>query len=188
MGMPAVRTDWTVDELDALEDDGQRYELIDGELFVTPAPRDVHQLVVVELLVRLDSCLTDRSLARAVVSPSDVRRGDYTQNRVQPDVFVLRLIDGKRPPYPYAVSDLALVIEVLSPGSRRLDLVIKRDLYLREGVGEYWVVDPAQRSITRWRSLDKPSDILTETIEWQLDGMPAAWTCQIPEMFRRALE
>jgi Uma2 family endonuclease len=51
--MPATHTDWTVEMLDALPDDGQRYEIIDGELFVTPAPSDVHQYVVAELLSRL---------------------------------------------------------------------------------------------------------------------------------------
>src|SRR5579884_2200285 len=86
VAMPAQRTEWTVDMLDALPDDGQRYELIDGELFATPAPSDVHQLVIVELLARLHAYLRSSAVGRLLVSPADVRRGDPARNRVQPDV------------------------------------------------------------------------------------------------------
>src|SRR5438067_13279241 len=101
MAMPAEYTEWTVDMLDALPDDGQRYELIDGELFVTPAPSDVHQLVVGALAGRLRSYLRPSTVGRAIHSPADVRRGDRRRNRLQPDVFVVRLTEGKRPPYPF---------------------------------------------------------------------------------------
>src|SRR5436309_5513930 len=98
MAMPATRAVWTVDMLDALpDDDGQRYEIIDGELFVTPVPREVHQLVVGHLYWILKNYFLASDVGRVIFSPSDVRRGDHTRNRVQPDVFVLRLTDGKRP-------------------------------------------------------------------------------------------
>src|SRR4051812_21470295 len=73
MGMPATQSNWTVDMLDALPDDGQRYEIIDGELFVTPAPSDVHQLVAGALHTRIAPYLRASSVARAVLSPADVR-------------------------------------------------------------------------------------------------------------------
>src|SRR4051812_27438837 len=101
MAMPAVRTEWTVDMLDELPEDGNRYELIDGELFVTPAPSDVHQLVVTELIARLHSYLQRSAVARVLTSPSDVRKPDRTRNRVQPDVLVVRLLGGARPSYPF---------------------------------------------------------------------------------------
>src|SRR5918996_1914191 len=112
MAMPVAHTDWTVDMLDALPDDGQRYEIIDGELFVTPAPSDVHQLVAGAFYRRIDPYLRRANVGRALYSPADVRKGDRTRNRVQPDVFAVRLIDGKRPAYPYALADLLLAIEV----------------------------------------------------------------------------
>ncbi|WP_411279234.1 Uma2 family endonuclease [Gemmatimonas sp.] len=140
--MPAIQIEWTVEMLDALEDDGQRYELIDGELHVTPAPADTHQLVVGELHALLREYLKPLSGGRAMISPADVRRGDRTRNRVQPDVFVVGVTDGKRPAYPYDLRDLLLAIEVVSPSNPRLDYHIKRELYLRDGVGEYWVVNP----------------------------------------------
>src|SRR5690242_11999781 len=98
MAMPATRTVWTVDMLDALPDDGQRYEIIDGELHVPPAPRLLHQLVALHMYYVLATYLRGSSVARAIGAPSDVRRGNHLRNRVQPDVFVVRLIDGKLPP------------------------------------------------------------------------------------------
>ena len=70
------QTEWTVEMLDELPDDGQRYELIDGELFVTPAPSDVHQLVVGAVYARLRQYLRPSSVGRVFNSPADVRRGD----------------------------------------------------------------------------------------------------------------
>jgi Uma2 family endonuclease len=96
--MPAVHANWTVEMLDALPDDGHRYEIIDGELYVTPTPSDVHQLVIGEFFTRLHAYLRQSQLGRAMISPADVRRGDRARNRVQPDVFAVRLVDGKRPP------------------------------------------------------------------------------------------
>jgi Uma2 family endonuclease len=190
MAMPLARdrTDWTVDELDALEDDGRRYEIIDGVLFVTPAPRDTHQFVVGEFAARLHEYLRTEKFGRMMTSPADVRRGDRTRNRVQPDVFVMRVVDGKRPFYPYEVHDLALIVEVLSRSSRRQDTGIKRDLYLREGAGEYWIVDPAARTVARWCVGADAADIFTDTIEWHLDGMRTTLHINLRELFEEALD
>ena len=131
MGMPATISDWTVERLDALPDDGPRYEIIDGELFVTPAPGEGHQDIVGALYRRLHQYLAGHGIGRAMISPADVRRGDRTRNRVQPDVFVVRLVEGKRPTYPYELHDLLLAVEVVSPSNPILDYQVKRDLYLR---------------------------------------------------------
>lgn len=138
VSMPAVRTDWTVDMLDALPDDGNRYEIIDGELFVTPAPSNWHQLVVGALHARLRAYLRPSNIARAMVSPSDVRREDSKRNRVQPDVYAVRLIDGEQPEYPYKLADLILCAEVESPSTVACDYQTKRRLYLAGGIPEYW--------------------------------------------------
>lgn len=188
MPVHVSRTDWTVDMLDALEDDGQRYEIIDGVLFVTPAPLDTHQFVADELFARLRAYIRTEKLGRAMTSPADVRRGDRTRNRVQPDVFVMRLTDGKRPEYPYELRDLALVVEVLSPGSVRLDKQIKRELYLREGVGEYWIVDPDARNIVRWRAGNDSGQLFSDLIAWRLDGMASTLELDLPAFFAEALD
>ena len=82
-------------------------------------------------------------------SPADVRRGDRTRNRVQPDLFVVRLKEGTRPAYPFELSDLLLTIEAVSPSNPQYDYQIKRRLYLQNGVLEYWVVNPDARNISR---------------------------------------
>ena len=187
MSMPAPRRDFTVEMLDAFEDDGQRYELIDGELFVTPSPIDVHQLVVGELHARLREYLLAFRTGKAMMSPSDVRRGDRARNRVQPDVYVVRVTDGRRPDYPYELRDLVLAVEVSSPGSRRLDYHIKRELYLREGVGEYWVIDADARNVLRWRGTSDPGEILSERITWHAAGAGSPMVLVLDEFFDEAL-
>src|SRR5215216_3519443 len=133
MAMPATRTDWTVDMLDALPEDGQRYEIIDGELFVTPAPSDVHQYVVGELYARLLAYLRGSGVGHPVISPADVRRDDRRRNRVQPDIFVVRVVEGKRPHYPFDLGDLLLAVEVESPSNQSYDYQTKRLLYIEGG-------------------------------------------------------
>jgi Uma2 family endonuclease len=188
MVMPATRTDWTVDMLDALEDDGQRYELIDGALFVTPSPTDIHQLVVFEIAHRLHNYLSGARFGRVVTAPIDVRCGDRTRNRVQPDVLVLRLHDGNRPTYPYELRDLTLIIEVSSPGSVRLDFQIKRELYLREGVCEYWIADPLARNVTRWRTGGESGELLADDISWMMPGMATPMTLVLSQLFADTLD
>ncbi|HEY4215633.1 MAG TPA: Uma2 family endonuclease [Gemmatimonadaceae bacterium] len=187
MAMPATYPDWTVDMLDALPDDGQRYEIIDGELFVTPAPIDLHQYVVGELLVRLHAYFRRSGVGHPVTSPSDVRREDRRRNRVQPDVFVVRVRDGKRPAYPFDLADLLLVVEVESESNSRYDFQTKRRLYLEAGIPEYWIISPAARTVARWTRADDPGEILTERLEWQPAGMTTPFVVDLPEFFTEAL-
>ena len=186
MGMPAITQEWTVDMLDALPDDGQRYEVIDGVLFVTPGPGEMHQDVVGELYALLRDYLMGSDVGKTMVLPSDVRRGDRRRNRVQPDVFVIRKVDGKRPPYPYELHDLLLAVEVVSPGNPLLDYQVKRDLYLREGVGEYWVINPGARNVSRWRGRDDPGEVLSKTVSWQPEGVSVPFVVDLAGFFEAA--
>ena len=188
MAMPATPVDWTVEMVDALADDGQRYEVIDGELFVTPAPAEGHQLVALELAMRLDVYLRAHGVGRTMISPADVRRGDRTRNRVQPDVFVVRMTDGKRPAYPYDLGDLLLAVEVSSPSNPLLDYQVKRDLYLREGVGEYWIMNPDARNAARWSERGDRGDVLSEAIEWHPEGMPEPFRLNLRDFFADAID
>jgi Uma2 family endonuclease len=187
MAMPAMQTEWTVDMLDALPDDGQRYEIIDGALFVTPAPSDVHQYVVGELYARLLAYLKRSGIGHAVISPADVRRGDRRRNRVQPDVFVVRVTDAKRPAYPFSLSDLLLAVEVESPGASSYDYQTKRVLYMDEGIPEYWIVDPHARTIARWRGSEEPGEILSRELVWQPEGMREPLVLDLADFFAQAL-
>lgn len=187
MGMPAARDLWTVDMLDALPDDGQRYELIDGMLHVTPAPSEIHQLVAGAFYVELRAYLRPSTVGRAIISPADVRKGDRARNRVQPDVFAIRLTDGKRPPYPYALSDLLLAIEVESPGDPLYDYQTKRALYLGHGVPEYWVVNPQALVVSRWREGDDSGQVFSQRISWMPKGMSSPLEIDLPGLFEDAL-
>ena len=186
MVMPATINDWIVDMLDDLPSDGQRYEIIDGELFVTPGPGEFHQDIAGELYALLREYLKDHGLGKAMISPADLRRGDRTRNRVQPDVFVVELTGGKRPGYPYELHDLLLAVEVASPSNPRLDYQVKRDLYLRERVGEYWVINPDALNISRWRGHDDPGEVLSKRIEWHPEGMPTPFALDLAEFFADA--
>jgi len=187
MGMPAAQTHWTVDMLDALPDDGQRYELIDGALYVTPAPSDVHQLVAGVFFDRIRRYLRPTTIGRAMISPADVRKEDRRRNRVQPDVFAVRLVEGGRPPYPYSLADLILAIEIESPSNPLYDYQTKRELYLGNGIPEYWVVNPVARIVSRWRSMDDPGEVFSQRISWHPSGVDAPLTIDLPALFDEAL-
>jgi Uma2 family endonuclease len=144
--MPRER-DWTVDDLDALPDDGLQYELLDGLLLVTPAPIVVHQRALTRLLVQLvGMCPPELEVFPA---PLDWRPDRRTS--LQPDVLVARKDElGIK----NLTGPLVLAVEVLSPSTRRKDLVLKRSKYEDAGVESYWVVDPEVPSITAWDLVD----------------------------------
>lgn len=133
--------DWfTADDLDSMPDDGNRYELLDGEVLVSPSPRVVHQAVQLELAVVLRQALP--SGLRVLTAPMDVRFGQKRQ--LQPDLLVIR-DEGLGAVRVESVP--LLVVEILSPGTRSRDLVSKRRAYQQEGVASYWIVDPDAPSL-----------------------------------------
>jgi Uma2 family endonuclease len=184
--MPTSRAEWTVEMLDALPEDGNRYELIDGELFMTPSPDYAHQSVLGALCVRLRAYMRPSAVGRVVISPSDVRKPDWKRNRVQPDIFVVRLKEGAVPSFPFDMRDLLLAVEVESPSNAAHDYQTKRELYLRNGVPEYWIISPEKRTVARWQSADDPGELLTQRLEWQPDGMAEAFAMELSEFFEDA--
>jgi len=131
-------------DLDAMPDDGHRYELIDGALIVTPSPSAMHQIVVVELIALLHKhCPSD---LQVFVAPFDVVLADDTV--MQPDVLVARRLDLTERDLPTAP---VLSVEVLSPSTRRIDLTLKRSRLEAAGCAHYWVVDPMEPSLTAWQ-------------------------------------
>ena len=181
MHMAIATREWTVEEVWALPEDGKRYEVIDGELFVTPSPRDEHQFVVVELVLRLQGYLRLVGTGRTRISPSDIRSGPRTM--VQPDVFVVPLVAGKFRRGWNTLPGLLLAVEVLSPSSARTDRDVKRRLYQRAGIPEYWIVDVDAALIERWRSGDERPEIVTGDLAWQPDPAHSALVLNLPELF-----
>lgn len=164
MAMPAPHTDWTVDMVRELPDDGKRYEVIDGVLLVSPAPALVHQRAIAELYVLLRPYVAALGL-EAIMAPAAVTWS--TRTEVQPDLLVLPLANGRFAQRFEDVGVLELAVEVLSPSSVRTDRFTKRREYQRRGVPEYWIVDPASRSIERWRPTDEEPEILFDRLAWQ---------------------
>ncbi len=138
--MPRER-EWTADDLDALPDDGFRYELVDGVLLVSPSPLVPHQLAQAALL-RLLGAAAPPDL-RVLVAPLDVRFSPTRQ--LQPDLMVFRR-DQLTGPRVEGVPLLA--VEVLSRSTRATDLTLKRLVLEEGGVASSWLVDPDEPSLT----------------------------------------
>lgn len=138
---------WTVADLETLPDDGLRYELVDGTLLVSPAPTKVHQRCVGNLYVLLRAACP--SELEVFVAPTDYQ--PTLTRSLQPDVLVVRRDD---PGSGAVTTPLALAVEVMSPSSRSVDLVLKRELYEQAGVASYWVLDPAGPSLALWNLVD----------------------------------
>jgi Uma2 family endonuclease len=177
---------WTVADLANLPDDGQRYEVIDGELFVTPAPALRHQDAIAALHLLLAPYVAAHRVGHLVMAPADVtfspRRG------VQPDLFVAALIDGKRPKQSSDIKKLVLAVEVLSPSSIRADRFIKRAMYREEGVAEYWVIDLDARAIERSTPASSQVEVATQSLSWHPDAAAAPLTIDLRSYFANVLD
>jgi len=129
----------------AFPDDGQRWELIDGKSFVSPAPGAKHQGALFELTHFLGGYLRERSLGRAFIGPFNVILSDM--DAVQPDFLFLRNENLGRLKDTEVRGAPDLVVEVLSESTRRLDEKVKLGLYERCGIEEYWIVDPVLETV-----------------------------------------
>ena len=135
VSLVGVGSPFSVADLESMPDDGRRYELIDGELLVTPAPSWAHQEVGLALAIMLRSaCPRD---LRVLVAPFAVRPDIH--NELQPDVLVARYSDLTLKDLPVAP---VLAVEVISPSSRLTDASLKKAAYARLGAQSFWLVDP----------------------------------------------
>jgi Uma2 family endonuclease len=134
--------EFTLADLDALPDDGMRYELVDGQLLVTPAPLAIHQRVAGQLFLRLQPACPDG--LEVFFAPFDFRPSK--QRSLQPDLLVCR--SGDVGPRGVEFCPLLLAVEILSPSTRMTDLLLKRALYEESGVTSYWIIDPEAETLT----------------------------------------
>lgn len=138
--------EWTYSQYAALPDDGERYEIIDGVLYLMPpSPKEWHQQAVVLLTIYLGNHVQLAGLGRVYVAPFDVELAFNTV--VQPDILVIlqENMDRITPSRVVGAPDLA--VEVLSPGTARYDRLKKSWAYAQAGVREYWLVDPLKKTI-----------------------------------------
>jgi Uma2 family endonuclease len=135
---------WTYEDLFALPDDGQRYEIIEGDLYQMPSPTSAHGVTIRNLML-LFGPVIEVLHGWLLTAPLDVFFAGA--DPVQPDIVVLLPNGNARVVARGVEGPPDLLIEVLSPSNRGRDLLTKRALYARAGVREYWIVDPTNRTV-----------------------------------------
>ena len=186
MAMPALEPRvWTAADVQALpHDPANRTECVDGALLVTPAPRMLHQSAVTVLAYRLHEVLRPTGLGAVVVAPADWVLDAHTL--VQPDLFVVPLVEGRRPRTDEERGHPLLFVEVLSPSSARYDRGVKRTRYQRAGI-EYWMVDLDARLVERWMPTDDRPTIHDERISWHPAGVAVPVLVELVPFFDEVL-
>ncbi len=172
---------YTADMARALPDDGNRYEVVYGELLVTPAPRVWHEVIQKRLADALTRYVDNEPVGFVMGSRSDISWA--TDVLLSPDVFVapvaqVATLDWSK------VRDLLLVAEVLSPSSVRFDRFAKRRRYQEAGVPVYWIVDGDAKQAEIWTPRDSFPQVETERLLWHPDGAATRFELDLETLFR----
>jgi Uma2 family endonuclease len=181
MGMAAPAY-YTADMVRAIPDDGNIYEVVHGELLVTPSPRPWHEEVAIRLLESIRSYLRTELVGHAYGSRSDLSWG-RRDVLVSPDLFVVPLQEARRLDW-LTLRTVLLAAEVLSPSSVRADRFTKRRLYQEQGVPLYWVIDPDERFAEVWRPDDAFPHVERQALVWAPAGTRTPFTMELGELFR----
>lgn len=172
---------WTVEEVYNLPCDGNRYEVVHGELLVTPSPVPMHQLVITRLFIALAEYLKPIGHHETLFSgPVDFFHGDDVY--VVPDMVVAtpgEVRDSWR-----QMKRLKLCVEVLSPSSARGDRLVKRAAYQAAGVETYWMADPDARVVEAWHPGDVTAQLCAEVLRWRYDDHSPELAIDVPALFR----
>ena len=174
----SVPKKWTIEELESLPDDGNKYELIYGELFVTPAPSVSHETILARLSRILGPYVEENQLG-FVYHPRSVIRVD-PDTEVEPDLTVRQPPDDLESNWASLPLPI-LVVEVASGSTRRRDRVVKRALYTDLAIPEYWMVDRQNRSV---RIIRGDMDIIAgESFEWHPVGTKNSLVISLADVF-----
>lgn len=179
MAQPLSSTKFTYEDYLLFPDDGRRHELIDGEHYVTPSPITKHQKVSGTLFGCLFTYIQQSKIGQLFAAPMDVVLSDL--DVVQPDLLFISIARASIMTEKNIQGSPDLVVEILSESSRKTDEVIKRKIYERYRIAEFWIIDPELESIKIYRYSDKgysriaelsveANDTLTSPIfpDWQL--------------------
>ncbi len=143
---PTLPKVWTYDDYLSLPDDDKRYEIIEGELYVSNAPNYLHQLVASKMARLLGNFVSDQAVGVVLVAPFEVHLS-VTSRPVQPDILFIATEKLPQEDAQFYTGVPDLIVEVLSPSSLRLDRSIKFAAYEKAGVAEYWIVNPRHRNV-----------------------------------------
>jgi len=169
---------YTVDDIERFPDDGNRYELLDGVLLVTPGPRQAHQRIAQEIAARLWTGVRATGYGN-VVGPGVISLPPGTQ--LQPDILVYPVRFG--PMMEWArITEHWLAVEVLSRSSRMYDREFKRDAYFALGVLQVWLVDIADRRVEVWRSRTE-HEVVRDVIRWRVPTLDVVVPIDLAEVF-----
>jgi Uma2 family endonuclease len=180
MGMAAPLY-YSAEMVRALPADGNRYETVHGELLVTPAPRALHQVVLLRLAVKLHAYIETHHCGHLFQSPADISWGPDIL--VQPDLFVVDLEQARSMDWS-EMKRLLLTIEVLSPSTARFDRYTKRRLYQEVGIPLYWIVEPDEKFVEVWTPEMQFPTIERETVKWLPEGADEEFVLELEELFR----
>jgi Uma2 family endonuclease len=171
---------WTLAEVHALPEDGNKYEFVHGELWVTPAPTDRHETILARLTRILDPYVEAQGLGY-VYHPKAVFRV-RRELELEPDLMVRQPHpDPGGGPWETAPRPI-LVAEVASPSTRRRDRGRKRELYMEQGIPEYWIVDGDTRTITVVRP-ERDPEVVADRLTWAPAGTTEPLTLELARVF-----
>lgn len=178
--MPFAPTYWTADMVRDLPDDGNKYELVWGQLLVTPSPRMQHQRILARIYDAVKPYCTRHALGEVLWSPADISWTEDTL--VQPDLFVISPEEmGAR---EWAdVRALRLVVEVLSHSTEEHDRFQKRRLYQSQGVSAVWLIDGLRRRVESWTPRDEFPVLETTRLTWHPSGAPEPLVIELASLF-----
>lgn len=179
MGMPLAVPRYTIEDLARFPDDSQRYELVEGMLIVTPAPGDVHEVVLHRLHMALGNFL-DPTSAAYIVGRSEIERGVDTH--LEPDLMVYPSSYRLGTPWK-EVREWWLAVEVFSRSSVIYDREIKSGVYLALGVAEVWLVDPRGHTVEVCRAGDEPH-VVSDRLSWIPPRGHRGLVIDLAEIFR----
>lgn len=181
MRMPNFAKTWSREQVLALPDDGHRYELVDGLLLVSPAPRRCHQTAVRNLFRLIDPYVARHGLGETMFAPADLDlRADQL---VQPDLFVVPPLDPHHRLHGEEYGIPILIAEVLSPTTIRADRIVKRRRYQRSGVGCYWIIDLENRLVEEWTPNAVGPALFEMTLRWEPAGATEPLLIDLPALF-----
>jgi Uma2 family endonuclease len=148
-----AKKNYTYQDYLELPDDGNRYEIIEGELVMPPAPYTIHQDICRNIAIELTIYTRKMKLGKIYFAPTDVVLSDI--NVVQPDILFiskenLQIITEKN---IKGVPDL--IVEIISPSTDYYDLFVKKETYERSGIKEYWLVDPQKQWVEIYLNIEQ---------------------------------
>ncbi len=182
MDPTTTRYTWTYDEYARLPDDGNRYEIIDGEVLVTPSPSPMHQHILATLIIALRGCVERERLG--VVLP-DVDLLFAEGQFLRPDLLFVPNAARAGITTRGVEHAPGLVVEILSPSSGAIDRVKKPRRYRDFGVPEYWVVDPEERVVWVWRFAEGATEAerVEGRLEWRVEGAREGLVLSTKDLF-----